>query len=124
MTEIKKEEYDQYLSEDYLGLKEAAALLEIGEEELRQLVQKHEIPSHNVAGVFLRLKKKELEDLKNKWRIERGLFPEHEHFSLPSPATARAGFWEKLGDFWYFNDFYILCSILIAVLLYFIISSQ
>ena len=66
MTEIKKEEYNQYLTEDLLSPKEAAELLEINEEELRGLVQKHQIASHQVAGAFLRLKKKDVEELKIK----------------------------------------------------------
>ena len=122
--EIKPEEYKEYLSEDYLSIHDAAELLEISEEELRGLVQKHEIPTHNVAGVFLRLKKKEIEELKNKWRIERELFVKDERYFSHHTTVHKAGFAEKLGDFWYFNDFYILCSVLIAVLLYFIISSQ
>ncbi len=122
MTEIKKEELNEYLNEEYLSTREAAEMLEIGEEELRALVQKHQIPSHTVAGAFLRLKKKEVEDLKIKWRIERELFPKPEPFFVHANTVQKAGFFEKLGDFWYFNDFYILCSVLILLLLYTILS--
>ena len=122
--EIKTEDYNEYLKEEYLSIKEAAEMLEVSETELRGLVQKHEIPTHNIAGVFLRLKKKEIEILKNKWRIERELFPKREaHFSHHT-TVGKASLWEKLGDFWYFNDFYLICSGLIVALLYFIISSQ
>ena len=121
--EIKKEDYDQYLSEEYLGVKEAAELLEVGEEELRELVQKHQIPSHQVAGAFLRLKKKDLEELKIKWRIERELFPKQEHFFPHQNQVVKAGFAEKLADFWYFNDFYIVCAVIIMVLLYAILAA-
>ncbi len=124
MTEIKEEEYNQYLNEEYLSFKEAAALLEISEDELKELVQKHRIPSHNVAGAFLRLKKKEVEELKVKWRIERELFPERSQTFSHHNTVTKAGFFEKLADFWYFNDFYILCSALIALLLYTILSTQ
>ena len=124
MSEIKKEEYNEALSEDYLSLKEAAQLLEISEVELRGLVQKHQIPSHNMAGVFLRLKKKELEELKIKWRIERELFPKRDKYFSHKTIVTKAGFFEKIRDFWYFNDFYILCSILIVLLLYAILSTQ
>ena len=87
-------------------------------------MQKHQIPTHNVAGVFLRLKKKEIEELKNKWRIERELFVKDERYFSHHNLVSKAGFGERLSDFWYFNDFYILCSALIGVLLYFIISSE
>ena len=91
MTEIKKEDYDQYLNEEYLSVKEAAELLEIGEDELKGLVTKHQIPSHTVAGVFLRLKKKEIEDLKIKWRIERELFPAQTPFFQHETVVTKAG---------------------------------
>ena len=120
--EIKKEDYDEYLNEEYLSIREAAALLEVSEVELRGLVQKHQIPSHQVAGAFLRLKKKDLEELKIKWRIERELFPQKEQFFVHHNTVIRAGLFEWLGDFWYFNDFYIICSLLIMLLLYAILS--
>ena len=122
--EIKKEEYKEFLTEDYLSLKDAAAMLEIGEEELRSLVKRHQIPTHNVAGVFLRLKRKEVEELKIKWRIERELFPKPLKTAVPRSTVARAGFFTRIADFWYFNDFYILSSVLIVLLLYVILSSQ
>ncbi len=122
--EIKHEDYEQYLKEEYFTVREAAELLEIGEEELWKLAHEHSIPTHNVAGVFLRFKKKDIEELKNKWRIDRDLFAEKEHFSPIKRIFQRATIAEKVGDFWYFNDFYIVCSILIGLLVYFIVSCQ
>ena len=122
--EIKPEEYKEYLNEEYLSVHDASELLEISEEELRELVQKHQIPTHTVAGVFLRLKKKEIEGLKNKWRIERELFVKDDKYFSHHNTVAKATFGEKFADFWYFNDFYVLCSLLMVVLLYCIISSQ
>ena len=122
--EIKTEEYNEYLKEEYLSIKEAAEFLEVSETELRGLAQKHEIPTHTIAGVFMRLKKKEVEDLKNKWRIDRELFPKREAYFAHHNTVTKATAWERISDFWYFNDFYIICSGLIVALLYFIISSQ
>ena len=122
--EIKKEEYDEYLNEDYMSIKDAASLLDISEAELRGLVQKHRLPSHQVAGAFLRLKRRDVEELKIKWRIERELFPEKEQFFSHHNTVVRGGFFEKLNDFWYFNDFYIICTLLIMFLLYTILSTK
>lgn len=122
--EIKKEEYKEFLTEDYLSFKEASSMLEISEEELRALVKKHQIPTHNVAGAFLRLKRKEVEELKIKWRIERELFPKPAKTFQHQSTVKKAGLGSRLADFWYFNDFYILCSVLIVLLLYVILSSQ
>ena len=122
--EIKKEEYQEHLNEDYLGVHEAAELLEISEEELWGLIRRHQIPTHNVAGAFTRLRRQEIEVIKNKWRIERELFPAAEKYFSHHDTVRKATFFEKVADFWYFNDFYILCSILIVTLLYFILTSQ
>ena len=122
--DIKPEEYKEYLKEEYLNVHEAAEILEISEQELWDLVHQHKIPTHNIAGAFLRLKKGDIEELKIKWRIERELFPKKEPFFSHHNTVQRANLVENLRDFLYFNDFYIVCSILVVVLLYFIISSQ
>lgn len=124
--EIKPEEYSSYLKEEYLSIREAAELLEIGEPELRGLIEKHSIPTHQIAGAFLRLKKKELEELKNKWRIERELFAKDAAHAFVHPAAPRKKhtIGERISDFWYFNDFYVMCSLMVFVLLYFIVTSQ
>ncbi len=121
--EIKKEEYNEYLSEDYLSIHEAAELMEVSEEELWALIKRHEVPTHNVAGAFTRLRRFEVEAVKNKWRIHRELFPVPEKHFSHHETVREATFREKAADFWYFNDFYILCSVLIVALLYFILAS-
>lgn len=112
------------LEERYLNVQEASAFLDISEEELWELVHKHEVSTHNIAGTFLRFHKAHLEELKNRWRIRRELFPESAHPIPHGGADGRASFSERLRDFWYFNDFYVVCSVLMIALLYFIISSQ
>ena len=122
--EIKPEEYKEYLKEEYLNVHEASELLDIGEDELWDLVHQHKVPTHNIAGAFLRFKKLDIEELKIKWRIERELFPKKAEHFVHDSTVRRGSFFEVLGDFWYFNDFYILCSVLVVVLLYLIVSSQ
>ena len=122
--EIKAEEYKEYLKEEYLNVHEASQFLDISEDELWDLVRKHQVPTHNIAGAFLRFKKADIEDLKIKWRIERELFPKKQRFFPHQSTFARGAFIENMRDFWYFNDFYILCSVILVALLYFIISSQ
>lgn len=115
---------DEFLTEDLLSLKEAASLLEVSEDEVKELIKKHRVPSHQVAGAFLRFKRKEIEGLKNKWRIERELFPKLSESSAHGVKVLKAGFFDRIVDFWHFNDFYILCSILIILLLYVVLSYQ
>lgn len=122
--EIKPEDYEHALNEEYLNLSEAAAMLEISEEEMKNLVDQHKIPTHHIAGAFMRLKKKEIEELKIRWRIDRELFPKRERYFAHRSTVAAPSVWARLGDFWYFNDFYILCTALILALLYLILSTQ
>ena len=112
------------LEDRYLHVHEAAEILDVSEEELWGLVHQHKVPTHNIAGAFLRFRKEDIEELKNKWRIERELFPSPARFFPHEGQLAHNSFREALRDFWYFNDFYVLCSVAVVVLLYFIISSQ
>ena len=110
--------------ERYLNVHEASELLDVSEDDLWELVHKHQVPTHQIAGAFLRFKKEDIEQVKIKWRIERELFPKHTRYFPHQSTVRKASFFEKVADTWYFNDFYVLCSLLILVLLYFIVSSQ
>lgn len=111
-------------AEHYINVHEASELLDVGEDELWGLVHKHQVPTHQIAGAFLRFRKEDIEQLKIKWRIERELFPKRSIYFPHQSTVRRAGVLEKLADTWYFNDFYVVCSLLVMVLLYFIVSSQ
>lgn len=112
------------LEERYLDIHETAEILEISEEELWSLVRQNQIPHHNVAGAFLRFKKNDVDELKIRWRIQRELFPGKEAHFTNKDLVSRAGAGEAIRDFWYFNDYYILCFVMMVLLLYLIISSQ
>ena len=122
--DIKPEEYKKYLNEQYLTVHEAAAILEVGEEELWELVRKHQIPTHKIAGAFLRFKKEDIDALEIKWRIQRKLFPKGEEIHAHPIAVSPVSVFDRWKDFWYYNDFYVLCSGAILLLLYLIVISQ
>lgn len=108
----------------FLDIHQAAEILDISEEELWQLVHAHGVPTHNIAGAFLRFKTADIEVLKNRWRIERELFPQKSRYFAHQSTVTNADRMENLADFWYFNDFYIICSVLIFILLVVIVSFQ
>ena len=112
------------VEERFLDIHESAQLLDVSEKELWDLVHQHQVPTHTIAGAFLRFKKHDIEELKIKWRIQRELFPKQEVYFVHDNTVGKAGPAERVRDFWYFNDFYIVCSALAAVLLFFIVSSQ
>ena len=121
---MDSERQDHLVEERYLDIHEASEILDVGEKELWDLVHQHQIPTHTIAGAFLRFKKEDIEELKIKWRIERELFPKKQVSFVHDSTVGKGSIADKIKDFWYFNDFYILCSVLILVLLYFIAASQ
>lgn len=110
--------------ERYLTPEEAADVLEISQEELWDLAHQHKIPTHSIAGAFLRFKREEIEAIKIKWRIERELFPQRQKYFSHQTVVEKATAFEKMRDFWYFNDFYIISTIIVIGFLYFIVASQ
>jgi len=108
----------------FLDIHEAANILDVSETEFWDIVNKHEIAAHNIGGTVLRFKQDDIEALKNKWRIERDLFPEKTVSFPHASKLEKSTLLDDAADFWYFNDFYIICSVFVAVLVYFIIASQ
>ncbi len=121
---MDSERQDHLIEERYLDVHEASELLDVNEQELWDLVHQHKVPTHNIAGAFLRFKKEDIEELKIKWRIERELFPRRQPSFAHESTVGKVTWMDQLRDFWYFNDFYIFCSALIIALLYFIAASQ
>lgn len=95
------------MSSRFLNIKEAASILDSSEEEIRELIDKKELKVYKIAGQIIRFKEEDLINLKSKLKSSK-VFKEEE-----SEYT----FTEKLVDFLYFNDFYILAVLLIFLIL-------
>ncbi len=92
----------------FLTSKEAANYLGLEEDVLQALVDKGKIPSYKIGGVYTRLKVDELNHYRRK---------------IPRRLRARkegGGIADSIKDFFYFNDFYILSSIAVIIIVYFI----
>ena len=74
------------------------------------LVEEQKLHAYRIADQFLRLKKSEVLDIKNTGKV----VSENIEISY-TPA-------EKVSDFFYFNDFYIISTIIILLLLFLIFS--
>jgi excisionase family DNA binding protein len=128
------------MPEKLLSIKEVAEYLHLSEEEVKRLVDIGEIPAYKIGDTFLRFRKEQIDAIKS----EISDFEEQEKPS-ESAAAAASGtthpytdlerdikrrepvtrqydytFFERIGDFFYFNDFYIISFIIIGVLLYLI----
>ena len=129
------------MPEKLLSIKEVAEYLKMSEEEVKRLVDVGEIPAYKIGDTFLRFRKEHIDAI----RQEISEFEEkeadavrvketgHEHpytdlekdIKRKEPVTRQYDYTlsERIRDFFYFNDFYILCFIIIAVLMYLIFKS-
>lgn len=93
--------------EKLLTVREVAAILGVSEKEIMDLAEKGDLPAYKVGGVYLRFKKEQVQEFRKK--------------SLPIAVNKEQekeySFKDRLSDFFYFNDFYILAVLIIIVLL-------
>lgn len=93
--------------EKFLTVRDVSSILGVSEKEIVDLVETGSLPAYRIGGVYLRFKKAQVFEFKNKSPA----------FS-PQPSRHPAyPFKDRLGDFIYFNDFYILAAIVIVSLL-------
>jgi excisionase family DNA binding protein len=92
----------------YISVREAAQLLGISEKKIMDLIEVRKLLAYRIADKFLRLKRTEVMDLRNAGYVAR---------DNPQIAYSTK---EKIIDFFYFNDFYIICLIIIFSFLYII----
>jgi len=95
-------------SEQYISVREAAQVLGVSEKRIMDLIEGDQLIAYRIANQFLRLRKTDVLKLQTSGSVE----PE----SKQQPYTWN----EKIRDFFYFNDFYMICAALIAILIYII----
>ena len=89
----------------YISVRETAQTLGVSEKKVMDLVEGKKLQAYRIADQFLRLKKSEVLEMKNAGKIVSDQTP-HAYSSS-----------ERVTDFFYFNDFYIIAGILIILLL-------
>jgi len=127
------------MPEKLLSIKEVAEYLKLSEEEVKRLVDVGEIPAYKIGGSFLRFRKEQIDGIRIEIDDAEKKEPEHAHPVLDAkghathpytkleqeikrkePVTRRYDYtlFERISDFFYFNDFYILCFLIIGILMY------
>jgi len=96
--------------EKLLTVREVSALLEISEKDVLDLAESGALPAYKVGGVYLRFKPSQVEEFKKS------------NVSVGQRSREYTGM-ERVFDFLYFNDFYIIAAIVIAAMVYFIFRS-
>lgn len=109
--------------EHLLKLEEAAALLSIQAEELRQLAEKGVVPARRIAGSFLRFEERDI--LSHRDKIESALAGLRQGRAHRIPiAEERPTFAERLLDFIQFNDFYLISLGIVLIILILLFKSK
>jgi excisionase family DNA binding protein len=132
------------MPEKLLSIKEVAEYLKVSEEEVKRLVDAGEIPAYKIGDTFLRFRLEQIDAIKNeinlieesegdaaKKALDARGHSTHPYTDLErdikrrTPSVRQYDYTtaEKVRDFFYFNDFYILCFVLIILLMTLIFKS-
>ncbi|HPN57018.1 MAG TPA: helix-turn-helix domain-containing protein [Candidatus Omnitrophota bacterium] len=93
----------------YISVRETAQILDITEKQVMDLIEKKQLIAYRIANQFLRLKKSEVVALRGQGHV-----PQEKESSYPYTSL------ERVQDFFYYNDFYLACLLIILGLLYYI----
>jgi len=92
--------------EKLLTVRDVSLILGISEKEVIDLAESAAIPAYKIAGVYLRFKKEQIQEYKKSAKALASSNPPEKY-----------AFKDRVSDFLYFNDFYILSFLLIFLLL-------
>ncbi|HQO59111.1 MAG TPA: helix-turn-helix domain-containing protein [Candidatus Omnitrophota bacterium] len=93
----------------YISVRETAQILDITEKQVMDLIEKKQLIAYRIANQFLRLKKSEVVGLRTQGQVPQEKETNHPYTSL-----------ERVQDFFYYNDFYLVCFLIVLGLLYYI----
>ena len=89
----------------YITVRETAQMLGVSEKKIMDLVEEGKLQAYKIAGQFLRLKKSDVLNIRNTGNVAQ---------ETTQYAYTAA---ERIKDFFYFNDFYLVSTLLILFLL-------
>ena len=93
--------------EKLLNIRDAAILLGVSEKEIIELAESGQIPAYKIGGVYLRFRRQQIEDFRRTFK---------QRYGTKGSAASKGSLREKIEDFLYFNDFYILSALLILLI--------
>lgn len=92
----------------FISVRETSQLLGVTEKKVMDLIEQKELLAYRIANQFLRLKKSEVLELRSAGQV----------INEVTEFPYKSG--ERIRDFFYFNDFYLVSLVIIGVLLYII----
>ena len=96
------------MSSQYITVRETAQILAVSEKKVMDLIEGGNLQAYKIADQFLRLKRNEVVNM-----LSTGQVVSENITYTYTPA-------ERLQDFFYFNDFYLIALAIIGALLYII----
>ena len=96
--------------EKLLTIRDVSLILGVSEKEVIDLAESGKLPAYKVGGVFLRFKREQIELFK------KGL----KHPTHKIRTSEKYAFKDRVSDFFYFNDFYLLSALIILLILFII----
>ena len=91
--------------EKLLTVREVSHLLNLTEKDVIDLAENGSIPAYKVGGVYLRFKRGQVDDYRRRQK---------EH----SKSANKFSLKDRIEDFFYYNDFYILSLLVVVIMLY------
>ena len=96
------------MSSQYITVRETAQILAVSEKKVMDLIESGNLQAYKIADQFLRLKRNEVVNMLSTGQV----------VSENVVQSYTAG--ERVRDFFYFNDFYLISFVVIGILLYII----
>lgn len=93
-------------SSQFITVRETAQLLGVSEKKVMDLIEAKQLQAYRIADQFLRLKRNEVLEVKSGGDVES------ENVKFPYEMS------DRLKDFFYYNDFYLVSCVIILCLLY------
>ena len=90
-------------TEKLLTLEETARRLGVPSDDVEALIRKGTLTAFRLGGSLLRIRLKDLEALESRLPPQRS----------PMPASR----WDRIFDFFHFNDFYLIAFLVVLILL-------
>jgi excisionase family DNA binding protein len=92
----------------FISVRETAQVMAITEKKVMDLIEEEKLQAYRIADKFLRLKRADVLKLRNTGDVVK------ENNQIPYTGS------ERITDFFHYNNFYLLSSVLVLVLLYII----
>lgn len=99
-------------SSQYITVRETAQILAVSEKKVMDLIDSGNLQAYRIADQFLRLKRTEVVNMRTTGQV------------VSENVTHDYTMGEKIRDFFYYNDFYLIAFAIIVALLYIIFCTN